>query len=119
MSITRRGVLYGSLGAAAAGLTARRVAAAPEPIRFGWLTALTGANSAPGVGFNRGIVYAASVRIGGDKFDEAITNYVRRNYGIIIGEATADDQGFVQMSTSFGGGRIVDWLAGEQLPRIC
>ena len=60
MSITRRGVLYGSLGAAAAGLTARRVAAAPEPIRFGWLTALTGANSAPGVGFNRGIVYAAN-----------------------------------------------------------
>ena len=60
MSITRRGVLYGSLGAAAAGLTTRRVAAAPEPIRFGWLTALTGANSAPGVGFNRGIVYAAN-----------------------------------------------------------
>jgi hydrogenase expression/formation protein HypE len=37
----------------------------------------------------------------------------------IIGEATADDQCFVQMTTSFGGGRIVDWLAGEQLPRIC
>ncbi len=60
MSVTRRGVLYGSLGAAAAGLTARRAAAAVEPIRFGWLTALTGANSAPGVGFNRGIVYAAN-----------------------------------------------------------
>src|ERR1700690_4173836 len=28
--------------------------------------------------------------IGGDKFDEAITNYVRRNYGILIGEATAE-----------------------------
>jgi rod shape-determining protein MreB len=37
-----------------------------------------------------GIVYAASVRIGGDRFDEAITNYVRRNYGILIGEATAE-----------------------------
>jgi rod shape-determining protein MreB len=37
-----------------------------------------------------GIVYAASVRLGGDKFDEAITNYVRRNYGILIGEATAE-----------------------------
>jgi len=37
-----------------------------------------------------GIVYAASVRVGGDKFDEAITNYVRRNYGILIGEATAE-----------------------------
>ena len=37
----------------------------------------------------------------------------------VIGEVTADDQYFVQMTTSFGGGRIVDWLAGEQLPRIC
>jgi len=37
-----------------------------------------------------GIVYSASVRIGGDKFDEAIISYVRRNYGILIGEATAE-----------------------------
>lgn len=37
-----------------------------------------------------GIVYSASVRIGGDKFDEAIINYVRRNYGMLIGEATAE-----------------------------
>jgi hydrogenase expression/formation protein HypE len=37
----------------------------------------------------------------------------------IIGAVTADDQRFVQMTTAFGGGRIVDWLAGEQLPRIC
>jgi rod shape-determining protein MreB and related proteins len=37
-----------------------------------------------------GIVYAASVRMGGDKFDEAITLYVRRNYGMLIGEATAE-----------------------------
>jgi rod shape-determining protein MreB and related proteins len=37
-----------------------------------------------------GIVYAASVRIGGDRFDEAIMSYVRRNYGILIGEATAE-----------------------------
>ncbi|MEY3464506.1 MAG: rod shape-determining protein [Steroidobacteraceae bacterium] len=37
-----------------------------------------------------GIVYATSVRIGGDRFDEAIVNYVRRNYGILIGETTAE-----------------------------
>jgi len=37
----------------------------------------------------------------------------------VIGQVTDDDQSFVQMTTSFGGGRIVDWLAGEQLPRIC
>ena len=37
-----------------------------------------------------GIVYAASVRIGGDRFDEAIVNYIRRNYGSLIGESTAE-----------------------------
>ncbi|HHO68391.1 MAG TPA: rod shape-determining protein [Gammaproteobacteria bacterium] len=38
-----------------------------------------------------GIVYSASVRIGGDRFDEAIVNYVRRNYGTLIGESTAEN----------------------------
>ncbi len=38
-----------------------------------------------------GIVYANSVRIGGDKFDEAIINYIRRNYGMLIGETTAEE----------------------------
>ena len=37
----------------------------------------------------------------------------------VIGDVIADDHRFVQMTTSFGGGRIVDWLSGEQLPRIC
>jgi hydrogenase expression/formation protein HypE len=37
----------------------------------------------------------------------------------IIGRVVADEQRFVQMTTAFGGGRIVDWLSGEQLPRIC
>ncbi|MEM7251209.1 MAG: rod shape-determining protein [Pseudomonadota bacterium] len=37
-----------------------------------------------------GIVYSESVRIGGDRFDEAIIAYVRRNYGTLIGEATAE-----------------------------
>ena len=37
-----------------------------------------------------GVVYSSSVRIGGDKFDDAIINYVRRNYGCTIGEITAE-----------------------------
>ena len=37
-----------------------------------------------------GVVYSASARIGGDRFDEAIINYVRRNFGALIGEATAE-----------------------------
>ena len=37
-----------------------------------------------------GMVYKGSVRVGGDKFDEAIVNYIRRNYGMLIGEQTAE-----------------------------
>jgi rod shape-determining protein MreB len=37
-----------------------------------------------------GMVYKWSVRVGGDKFDEAISNYIRRNYGMLIGEQTAE-----------------------------
>jgi len=37
-----------------------------------------------------GVVYAASARVGGDRFDESIVNYVRRNYGTLIGEVTAE-----------------------------
>ena len=37
----------------------------------------------------------------------------------IIGAVHEDVHHFVQMTTSFGGKRIVDWLSGEQLPRIC
>ena len=37
----------------------------------------------------------------------------------IVGEAVEDAHHFVQMRTRFGGRRIVDWLAGDQLPRIC
>ncbi|MBL8307372.1 MAG: hydrogenase expression/formation protein HypE [Rubrivivax sp.] len=37
----------------------------------------------------------------------------------IIGTVVEDAHHFVQMQTRFGGRRIVDWLAGDQLPRIC
>jgi rod shape-determining protein MreB len=37
-----------------------------------------------------GVVYSDSVRIGGDRFDEAIVSHVRRQYGSLIGDATAE-----------------------------
>jgi hydrogenase expression/formation protein HypE len=40
-------------------------------------------------------------------------------HAAIIGEVVEDSHHFVQMQTSFGGNRVVDWLSGEQLPRIC
>jgi rod shape-determining protein MreB len=52
-----------------------------------------------------GIVYSASVRIGGDRFDEAIVNYVRRNYGILIGESTAE-QIKQQIGQAFPGNEV-------------
>lgn len=37
----------------------------------------------------------------------------------IIGKVVEDDAGLVEMETEIGGLRVVDWLSGEQLPRIC
>jgi len=37
-----------------------------------------------------GMVYSTTLRTAGDKFDEAIINYVRRHHGILVGEATAE-----------------------------
>ena len=54
---------------------------------------------------------------------EGLVATMKRNrYGAdacIIGEVTAEPQGIVAMRTGFGGTRIVDMLAGDQLPRIC
>ncbi len=49
-----------------------------------------GGTSEVGVISLGGLVYAHSLRIAGDKMDEAIINYVRRKYGLLIGEATAE-----------------------------
>ena len=38
-----------------------------------------------------GIVAAKSVRVGGDKFDEAIINFIKKKYNLLIGERTAED----------------------------
>jgi hydrogenase expression/formation protein HypE len=50
---------------------------------------------------------------------ESMKNHPLGRDAAIIGEVIADSHHFVQMETSFGGKRIVDWLSGEQLPRIC
>ncbi len=61
-----------------------------------------------------GIVYSASVRVGGDKFDEAIINYIRRNYGMLIGESTAE---FIkkQIGSAFPGERRELEVKGRNL----
>ncbi len=50
---------------------------------------------------------------------EAMRVHPRGRDAQIIGEVVEDKRHFVQMETVLGGKRIVDWLSGEQLPRIC
>jgi hydrogenase expression/formation protein HypE len=50
---------------------------------------------------------------------QAMREHVLGRNAVLIGEVQADPHNFVQMRTRFGGKRIVDWLAGDQLPRIC
>ncbi len=52
-----------------------------------------------------GVVYANSVRVGGDRMDDAIINYIRRNYGMLIGEATAEKIK-KQMGSAFPGAEV-------------
>lgn len=56
-----------------------------------------------------GIVYSESVRIGGDRFDEAIVTHVRRTYGSLIGDATAE-RIKKEIGSAYPGGekRIID-----------
>ena len=61
-----------------------------EEARGSMVVDIGGGTTEVGIISLNGIVYAESVRIGGDRFDEAIMNYVRRNYGILIGEGTAE-----------------------------
>jgi rod shape-determining protein MreB len=52
-----------------------------------------------------GIVVSKSVRVGGDKMDEAILQYVKRTYNMLIGERTAEEVK-IKLGTAVGGGEI-------------
>ncbi|MFV8820116.1 rod shape-determining protein [Haliea sp. E17] len=52
-----------------------------------------------------GIVYRDSVRVGGDRFDEAIVAHVRRRYGSLIGDATAE-RIKIEVGCAFGGSEL-------------
>jgi hydrogenase expression/formation protein HypE len=68
---------------------------------------------------NEGKLVAIAAPEAADKLLAAMRAHPLGRDAAIIGEVTLDDHHFVQMTTGFGGGRIVDWLSGEQLPRIC
>ena len=60
MTITRRGFTQGAAGLAAVSGLARPAIAQSEPIRIGWLAALSGPSSAPAIGFDRGVHHAVN-----------------------------------------------------------
>ena len=64
-----------------------------------------------------GIVYARSARVGGDKMDEAIINYIRRYHNLLIGEATAErikKEIGSAMTPADGQGRLIE-IKGRDL----
>ncbi len=102
----------------AAGAGARKVDIVPEPMaaavgaglpthepRGSMVLDIGGGTSEVAVISLNGIVYAASVRMGGDKLDEAIIQYIRRNYGILIGEATAE-RIKIDIGSAYPGGEV-------------
>jgi rod shape-determining protein MreB len=104
----------------AEGAGARSVHIVPEPMaaavgaglpvheaRGSMVLDIGGGTSEVAVVSLNGIVYAASVRMGGDKFDEAIAQYVRRNYGILIGDATAE-RIKIEIGTAYPGAQVLN-----------
>jgi len=68
---------------------------------------------------NEGKLVAIVPAAQAERLLEAMRAHPLGRRAALIGEVTEDPQHFVQMRTRFGGRRVVDWLAGDQLPRIC
>lgn len=68
---------------------------------------------------NEGKLVAICAESDAEKLLAAMRSHPLGGAAAIIGRVHADEHHFVQMTTGFGGKRIVDWLSGEQLPRIC
>ena len=68
---------------------------------------------------NEGKLVAICAREDADRLLAVMRAHPQGRDAAIVGEVVEDAHHFVQMRTGFGGSRMVDWLAGEQLPRIC
>jgi hydrogenase expression/formation protein HypE len=68
---------------------------------------------------NEGKLVAICAPADANRLQDAMRAHPLGRGAAIIGEVITDPHHFVQMDTSFGGRRVVDWLTGEQLPRIC
>jgi hydrogenase expression/formation protein HypE len=68
---------------------------------------------------NEGKLVAICAPADAERLLQAMRAHPLGHDAALIGEVIADPHHFVQMRTGFGGKRIVDWLTGDQLPRIC
>ena len=68
---------------------------------------------------NEGVLIAVVPAAKADTALAALQAHPLGQKAAIIGEMTDDPDGFVQMQTGLGGRRMVDWLIGDPLPRIC
>ena len=68
---------------------------------------------------NEGKLVAIAPAAQAQRLLSAMQSHPLGRHAALIGEVRADAHHFVQMRTRFGGQRIVDWLAGDPLPRIC
>lgn len=68
---------------------------------------------------NEGKLIAICSSEDADKLLQTMQRHPLGKNAQIIGQCVQDENHFVQMKTAFGGYRMVDWLTGEQLPRIC
>ena len=68
---------------------------------------------------NEGKLVAICAEPDADKLLAAMRSHPLGMDAAVVGRVHEDPHHFVQMTTAFGGKRIVDWLSGEQLPRIC
>ena len=68
---------------------------------------------------NEGKLVAICPAAAADRLLAAMRDHPAGRDAALVGEVCDDPQQMVRMETNFGGERLVDWLAGEQLPRIC
>ncbi len=68
---------------------------------------------------NEGKLIAICAATDAEKLLNAMRAHPLAQFSALIGNVIADDACFVQMKTKLGGRRMVDWLNGDQLPRIC
>ena len=68
---------------------------------------------------NEGKLLAICAAYDADRLLEAMRAHPKGKHAVVIGNVVHDPRCFVQLRTKLGGMRMMDWLVGEQLPRIC